>query len=63
MSGFFRILFLGILVYLVMKVVRNLFVLPHSKTPRSPDRDASKEVKNASFDSEDVIDAKFKDVK
>lgn len=70
MFGILRVLLLGILLYAVFKTVRFIFQLtsanPHRQQGGSQNQrhaDSSKEVKNASFNAEDVQDAKFKDLK
>lgn len=70
MFGVLRILLLGILFYAVFKAVRFIFQLTDANRHRhqggfqsQQHKDPSKEVKNVSFKSEDVQDAKFKDIK
>ncbi len=69
MFGVLRFILLGILFYGVLKAVRIIWQLTDAKRRQnggfqnSQNRDASKEVKNTSFNSDDVQDAKFKDIK
>ncbi|KAB2879696.1 hypothetical protein F9K33_08435 [bacterium] len=70
MFGVLRFLLLGILFYAVFKAVRFIFQMTNANRHRrqggfqnQKHSDPSKEVKNASFKSEDVQDANFKDIK
>jgi hypothetical protein len=70
MFGVIRFILLGILFYGALKAVRFIFQLTDANRYRQPGgsqnrqyTDTSKEVKNASFNSEDVQDANFKDIK
>jgi hypothetical protein len=65
MFGFLRFLFFSILFYIAFKAVKKILLFTDPNTYRRPnsERDASKEVKDSKFTSDDVIDAKFKDVK
>ena len=70
MFGVLRFILLGILFYGVYKAVRIIWQLTDANRRKqgggfqnSQNRDASKEVRNTSFNSEDVQDAKFKDIK
>lgn len=69
MIGILRFLLLGILFYAVFKAVRFIFQLTSVDSRRpggfqnQKQTDPSKEVKNASYNTEDIQDAKFKDIK
>ena len=64
MLGFLRFLLLSFLFYLVVMAVKKIFMVTQSTDRQDAHgRDTSKEVKDVTFKSEDVVDAKFKDVK
>lgn len=69
MLGILRFILLGILFYAALRAVQYIFRLTGPNAHRRPGgfqsqpHDRSNEVKNASFNAEDVEDAKFKDIK
>lgn len=66
MFGLIRLLLVGAVAYAAFRIIRKLWIVTDPKNNpmrNSSSSDKNKEVRTTVFNSEDVQDAKFKDIK